>query len=104
MFGEGKKQKGGSFHEKLTYTKRDYRFTYKTGVVYAFALKPQGQSVFQIKSLADSMDMFHCVIKNISLLGSTEKLTYSQNKKALIVKTHNKITQTMPICFKIEVE
>lgn len=104
VFGEGKKQKGGSFHEKLTYTKRDYRFTYKTGVVYAFALKPQGQSVFQIKSLADSMDMFHCVIKNISLLGSTEKLTYSQDKKALIVKTHNKITQTMPICFKIEVE
>lgn len=103
VFGEGKKQKGGSFNERLSYTSRDYRFTCKTGVVYVFALKPNGKSEFKIKSLADSMDIFHCVIKNISILGSNENVTFSQDKKALTIKT-NKINSTMPICFKIEVD
>lgn len=103
VFGEGKKQKAGSFNERLSYTKSDYRFTCKTGVIYAFALKPNGKSEFKIKSLADSMDLFHCVIKNISILGSDEKVTYSQDKKCLKIKT-NKIHSTMPICFKIEVD
>lgn len=52
-FGEGKKQKGGSFNERLSYTGKDYRFTCKTGVVYTFALKPNGKSqcyVFKINS------------------------------------------------------
>lgn len=103
VFGEGKKQKAGSFNERLSYTKSDYRFTCKTGVIYAFALKPNGKGEFKIKSLADSMDLFHCVIKNISILGSDEKVTYSQDKKCLKIKT-NKIHSTMPICFKIEVD
>lgn len=103
VFGEGKKQKGGPFNERLSYTSRDYRFTCKTGVVYAFALKPKDKSEFKIKSLTDSMDMFHCVIKNVSILGSDEKVSFSQEKKALAIKT-NKINSTMPICFKIEVD
>lgn len=104
IFGEGKKQKGGSFNEKFSYTKRDYRFTCKPGVVYAFALKPQGQSEFRIKTFADSMDMFHCVIKNITLIGIDCKVTFSQNKKALVIKTEKGIHSSMPVCFKIEVD
>lgn len=103
IFGEGKKQKGGSFKEHFRYTSKDYRFTCKTGVVYAFALKPCGNTVFKIKSLADSMDLFHCVIKNISILGSDEPVKYFQDKKHLVIST-NKISSTMPICFKIEVD
>lgn len=104
VFGEGKKQKGGSFNERLSYTSRDFRFTCKTGVVYAFALKPRGKNEFKIKSLADSMDLFHCMIKKITLLGSDETVTFSQDKKALTVKTGNKLSGSMPVCFKIEVE
>lgn len=104
IFGEGKKQKGGSFNEHFTYTSKDYRFTCKTGVVYAFALKPKNKSKFQIKSLADSMDLFHCVIKNITLLGSDEKVKFTQNKKSLTIYTNEKIKESMPVCFKIEVE
>ena len=103
IYGEGKKQKGGSFNERLNYTSKDYRFTCKTGVIYVFALKPKGKSKFIIKSLGDSMDLFHCVIKNISILGSNTKVNYSQNKSALTVET-DKILSSMPICFKLEVD
>lgn len=104
VFGEGKKQKAGSFNEHFSYTSKDYRFTCKTGVVYAFALKPKGRSEFKIKSLADSMDLFHCIIKNITVLGSGEKVLFSQNKNALTIRLGEKIKDTMPICFKIEVD
>lgn len=104
VFGEGKKQKGGSFHEHFSYTSKDYRFTCKTGVVYAFALKPKGESEFKIKTLADSMDIFHCVIKSISILGSNAKVGFTQNKKCLTIKLSEKVNDSMPICFKIEVD
>lgn len=104
MFGEGKKQKGGSFTEHFSYTSKDYRFTCKTGVVYAFALRPKGKSEFEIKTLADSMDIFHCVIKNISILGSNAKVDYTQNKKCLTINLSEKVNDSMPVCFKIEVD
>lgn len=104
VFGEGKKQKGGSFHEHFSYTVKDYRFTCKTGAVYAFALKPKGKAEFKIKSLADSMDLFHCVIQKISLLGSDTDISFTQDKKCLHIKLKEKISGTMPVCFKIEVE
>lgn len=104
VFGEGKKQKGGSLTEHFSYTPNDYRFTCKTGAVYAFALKPKGKSEFRIKTLGDTMDTFHCVIKNIFVLGSDVKVHYSQDKKCLAIKTDKKITDSMPVCFKIEVD
>lgn len=103
VFGEGKKQKSGSFNERNSYTKNDYRFTYKTGIIYAFALKPNGMDNFRIKSLAQSMDMFNCEIKNISVLGSDIKCEWQKTKKRLAIKTDRKMTDSMPICFKIEV-
>lgn len=104
MFGEGKKQKGGSFTEHFSYTSKDYRFTCKTGVVYAFALKPKGKTEFKIKTLGDTMDTFHCVIKNISVLGVDTDVKYTQSNKSLSIKLGRKIEDTMPICFKIEVD
>lgn len=104
VFGEGKKQKGGSFNEHFSYTSKDFRFTCKTGVVYAFALKPYGKKEFKIKSLADTMDLFHCVIKNITVLGSGCKVGYKQDGKCLTVKLSEKVKGTMPVCFKIEVD
>ena len=104
VFGEGKKQKGGSFTEHFSYTSKDYRFTCNTGAVYAFALKPYAKSEFKIKSLADSMDLFHCVIKDVSVLGSDEKVRFTQNKKYLTIKLSEKVNETMTICFKIELD
>lgn len=104
VFGEGKKQKGGSFTEHFSYTAKDYRFTCKTNVVYAFALKPNGKSKFKIKTFGDTMDLFHCVIKKISVLGSDTDVSFKQNKKELTIKLSKKVNDTMPICFKIEVD
>lgn len=104
VFGEGKRQKGGSFTEHFRYTANDYRFTCKTGVVYAFALKPKGKRKFQIRSLADSMDGFHCVIKSVKILGSNAAVNYRQNKRCCTISVREKIKSDMPICFKIEVD
>lgn len=104
LFGEGKKQKSGSFKEKNSYTKNDYRFTYKTGVVYAFALNPKGLRSFKIKSLAENTDWFNCIVKNITILGSDNKCKWQSNKKYLQINTDKKVTDSMPICFKIEVD
>ncbi|MGN0467270.1 MAG: hypothetical protein ACI4GY_00920 [Acutalibacteraceae bacterium] len=50
------------------------------------------------------MDLFHCMIQKITLLGRDERVTFSQDNKALIVRTQNKVHSKMPICFKIEVD
>ena len=50
-FGEGPSNSGGSFREKLTFTKKDFRFTYRPGELYVFAMKPNAKNVYRIKSL-----------------------------------------------------
>lgn len=50
------------------------------------------------------MDTFHCVIKNISVLGVDTDVKYTQSNKSLSIKLGRKIEDTMPICFKIEVD
>lgn len=104
VYGEGKRQKGGSFHEKFSYTKRDYRFTCRPGAVYAFALRPEGRRVFQIKTLADSMDLFHCVVKNVTVVGENAKADFTMDKKALTIRLNKPVETDMPVCFKIEVD
>ena len=51
IFGEGPSNSGGSFREKLTFTKKDFRFTYRPGELYVFAMKPNAKNVYRIKSL-----------------------------------------------------
>ncbi len=104
LYGEGKKQKAGSFSEHFRYTKKDYRFTYKIGTVYVFALKPDGRDRFNIKSLGISADLFNCIIKNITVLGFDIKCSWIESKKGLVIKTSKKINSTMPVCFKISLE
>lgn len=105
IYGEGKKQTGGSFKEHFKYSKKDFRFTFKTGIVYAFALNPKNQKEFRINSLAQSMDMFNCEIKKITILGNENmKINIKKTSKHLKIELSETITETMPICFKIEVD
>lgn len=104
VFGEGKVQKNGSFRENYHYTRKDYRFTYRNGVIYAFVLVPAGRKKFKIKSLASSMDMFNFVIKSITVLGGGTQAEYDVSKRYLTIRTDKKLTDTMPVCFKIEVD
>ena len=72
--------------------------------MYAFSLKPYGKSRFCIKTLADTMDTFHCVIKNIRVLAGNKISQYKQTKRGLEIQLAEKAAQKMPLCFKIEVE
>lgn len=106
VIGEGKKQKGGSFNERLSYSSNDYRFLCRPGAVYAFALKPKGKKEFCIKSFKDTMDLFHCIIKRVSILGEddNETLDYRQDKNGLRISLGKKAESELPLCFKVEID
>lgn len=104
VFGEGKKHKSGSFKEHSTYSSRDFRYTYKTGHVYSFALKPNGSGVYRMRSLATNRDMFCFDIKGIKLLGYNNAITYKQTKNYLEIQVLGALDTLMPICFDIVVD
>lgn len=104
VVGEGKKRKNGSFSERYKYTAQDFRFTYKTGVIYAFALAPKNKTVFRIKRFAHSMDLFNYVIKRVSVLGEDVRVSFAPCKKYLELKLDRPVPGDMPICFKVEVD
>lgn len=103
IFGEGKKHGNGSFNEKYNYSRKDYRFTYKTGSIYIFALKPDS-TTFKIKSLKYSGDMFAADIKNVEVLGYNQNLHYERNNRCLKIELDSPIETDMPLCFKVSID
>ncbi len=101
---EGKTQKAGTAKENFKYSKEDFRFTYKNGVIYAFALIAKGRKTFKIKSLAQSRDMFNFEILNIELLGESSSVKYSLSEKYLELRLDKAVAHNMPVCFKISVD
>lgn len=104
IFGEGKKKKAGSFKERNKYTIKDFRYTYKTCHIYAFALKPNAKGTYLLKSLGDNRDAFSFDIKNVKLLGYENKVTFELSKKHLKLIVCGSIDTTMPLCFDINVD
>ena len=83
VYGEGAvRTKGGHFHEDFNYTAKDIRFTTKGGLLYAIALGWPEDGKLVIKSLATTGQG---KIRNISLLGSRAKLTWTQTPQGLVV-------------------
>jgi alpha-L-fucosidase len=83
VYGEGAvRTKGGHFHEDFNYTPGDIRFTTKGGLLYAIALGWPEDGKLTIKSLANTAQG---QIKDISLLGSKAKLTWTQTSQGLVV-------------------
>lgn len=103
VFGEGTKKKSGSFKERNKYTKKDFRYTYKTCHIYAFALKPQG-NIYELKSLRCRRDTFNFDIKSIKILGYENNVTWKLNKNCLKLTAKGKPDTKMPLCFDIEVD
>ena len=103
IFGEGKKHGNGSFNEKYNYSRKDYRFTYKTGSIYIFALKPD-RTTFKIKSLKYSGDMFAADIKSVEVLGYNQNLHYERNNRCLKIELDSPIETDMPLCFKVSID
>lgn len=103
-YGEGKPKKSGSFKEHNKYTAKDYRYTYRTCHVYAFALKQNTSGVYRMKKLAFNRESFCFDIKKITVLGYNNEIVYKQNNKYLEIKVIGKIDSKMPICFDISVD
>ena len=87
-FGEGPTQvKGGAFHDTDTkpYTPQDFRFTSKGSTVYAIGMACPADGKATVHSLGWSHEGASMPIANVELLGSADKVTWSQNAGALEV-------------------
>lgn len=103
-FGEGRvNAKEGFFRDnkKKPFTKKDFRFTYKDGCVYAFQMKPTTTDFVKIKSFKKIKE--DMIINNVTLLGDGKNLEFVRNKKDMTIKLDKVPDTSMPICFKIEI-
>ncbi len=86
IFGEGPTvAAAGHFKEDTAYTPQDIRFTTKAGALYAITLGvPAGE--VRIKSLGRDAKIADRPVQTVRLLGSREKLIWSQEAGALVIK------------------
>jgi alpha-L-fucosidase len=107
VFGEGPASEGAAlsaqgFNEgkgKAT-TAADFRFTQKGDAIYAIELGWPTNAV-SIKSLGKSAGLLDKPIEKIQLLGSREKIRWSQTADALAIEAPEKKTGDVAIVFKI---
>lgn len=102
-FGEGEVNVEEGFfkdNDNKGYTEKDFRFTYKDGCIYAFQMKPDGNTV-EIKSLFYTKRA-GLGIAGISLLGSDKEVKYERDENSLRITDYEKISTSHPICFRIE--
>ncbi len=105
-FGEGKMSKNGAFKESKRFSIKDYRYTYRTGVIYAFPMSNKnGRSTYSMKLLRRANENgIKYDITSIKILGSDVGVTFKQNGNSLDITTDEAIISKLPICFKICVD
>ena len=87
-FGEGPTQvMGGAFHDTDTkpYTPQDFRFTAKGNTVYAIGMACPSGRQSDIHALGTAHEGASIAIGNVELLGSSEKVSFTQTADALDV-------------------
>lgn len=89
------------------YTSRDIRFTVNNGCLYATVLSYPENGEVCIESLreadASRLPLFHGIIKDVDVLGFSEKPEFKRDKKGLHIKT-NTVKSEYPVVFKIKVD
>ena len=99
-FGEGPTESAsGSFaDQKKPYTAQDIRFTTKAEILYAIAMgNPAANSL--IKSLGTKAANGN--IASVELLGSEEKVSWTQQADALLIKPSKSYPSTNAVVYKI---
>ena len=93
---------GPGFNEGKSrpFTAEDVRFTTKGAVLYAIIMGAPKTAV-HIKSLGKKAKLLNAKIARVSLLGSSEKLTWSQTDDALVVEAPQKVSSGIANVFKI---
>ena len=109
IFGEGPASEGAAlsaqgFNEGKgkPFTGEDVRFTTKDGTLYMIVLGVP-QKDLQVRSLGAAAKLLDKNIARISLLGSQEKVTWSQAADALTINLPKKIPNNIAIVFKITI-
>ncbi len=105
VFGEGKKQKSGSFKENMRYGKQDFRFTYKNGTIYVFVMSNKPYKEYKVRSLrAANEGGIRFNIQNVELLGNSAPVHWQQDDKAFRFRFGGAIDHSLPLCVKISVD
>lgn len=108
--GEGPTaETGGQFSDaKATeYTPADFRFTVNNGCIYAISLKYPENGHIHIRLIGSSSQtakpLFHGIIKNVSILGSDERIEWTAADDGLQFTTKT-VKSELPVVIKIETD
>jgi alpha-L-fucosidase len=104
IYGEGPtKTAAGSFKDTDTkpYTPADIRFTTKNGALYAIALATPADGVVHVKSLAKGAKYTPAAIANVTLLGSSQQVTWNQSADDLTIHAAPGAASQYPVAFQI---
>lgn len=82
------------------FTAQDVRFTTKGDVLYAIALG-QPKEALEIKSLGKTAHLLDKPIRDIQVLGSTEKLNWRQDEASLHIEAPQKQLSDTAVVFKV---
>ncbi len=107
-FGEGPtKEPEGSFSNhkkflKIKYSNKDIRYTTNGKTIYAFVLgSPELNSDVLLKSFASAELPSEISVKDVSLLGSEEKVKWELSDEGLKVSTPKQVIDAMSTVYKI---
>lgn len=103
-FGEGPTRvAGGMFSEgqAQSFTAEDFRFTCKDGALYAIALGWPKSGVLRIATLAQESALAPGGIERVEVLGSTDSLPFTRNRKGLEVRLPEGLAGAPAVALKI---
>lgn len=100
MEGESKVKEGAFSEGSVSYTEKDFRFTYKNGTVYAFQMLPPKDRKVTIKSLAAGFRGH--LVKSVSLLGGEDNIPFTSDSQGLHFEIGADKKSNLPLCYKIE--
>ena len=102
-FGEGEVNAEAGFFmdgEEKPFTSQDFRFTYASGCIYAFWLRPEGQQA-HIRTLSTN-GRYDFGIEKVWLLGREEPVVSVRDAAGLHIRMPEDLPSGLPACFKIQ--
>ncbi len=85
------------------FTEQDFRYTYKTGCIYAFAMKWPEDGVVRMTLLGRKSGQMNAIIKSVEVFGAPNGCRYKLCDTHLTVIAEG-ITTKAPVCIKITID
>lgn len=105
-YGEGPTvSKEGHFTDgnSSEYTTEDFRYTYKNGFIYAFAMKWPEDGVVRMKLLGRKTEQMNAVIRSVEVLGAPNGCSHTLCNTHLTVIASG-IDTKAPVCIKVAID